>query len=137
MDCIFCKIVRGEIPSEKIYEDTHTIAILDINPVTPGHTLLLTKQHYPTLLETPPEIMSHLIQSSYLVIKAVISGMKAEGYNLLLNNNKCAGQLIPHMHLHIIPRRSEDGRLFKWNPKPYKDGEMAKTAEAIKSHIKP
>lgn len=136
MDCIFCKIIRGEIPSEKIYEDKYTIAILDINPVTPGHTLLLTKEHYPTLLETPPEIMSHLIQSSYPVVKAVVSGMKAEGYNLLLNNNRCSGQVIPHMHLHIIPRKAKDGVLFNWYPKPYKEGEMAKIAETIKSHIK-
>jgi len=135
MDCIFCKIIRGEIPSEKIYEDTHTVAILDINPVTPGHTLLLTKEHYPTFLETPPETMNQFIQSSYQVVKAVTSAIKAEGYNLLLNNNRCAGQVIPHMHLHIIPRKAKDGVLFNWNPQPYKEGEMAKVAKNIRSQL--
>lgn len=135
-DCIFCKIVKGEIPSAKLYEDEQSLAILDINPLTPGHTLLMTKGHYPALLDAPSETTAHLIKTSYQIVKAVVNGMKADGYNLLLNNGRCAGQLIPHLHFHIIPRRTDDGVHFHWSPRNYAKGEMEKVAQEIRNHLK-
>jgi len=135
MDCIFCKIVCGEIPAYKLYEDEITLAILDINPITPGHTLLISKEHYPTLLETPPEVLSKIIKSSYPVVRAIVKGLAAEGYNLLLNNNRCAGQLIPHLHFHIIPRRANDGVSFHWSPNPARPEELTQLATKIRSHL--
>lgn len=135
-DCIFCKIVKGEITSAKLYEDEQSLAILDINPLTPGHTLLMTKGHYPTLLDAPAETTAHLIKTSYQIVKAVVQGMKADGYNLLLNNGRCAGQLIPHLHFHIIPRRTDDGVYFHWSPRNYAKGEIEKVAQEIRDHLK-
>lgn len=134
-DCIFCKIIRKEIPAQKLYEDAHTLAILDINPISPGHTLLLSKAHNETTLDTPPEVFAALTRASYPVISAILAGTKAEGYNILINNHKCAGQLIPHLHWHIIPRHSNDNIHFHWHPTTYQKGEMEKIAEAIRKHI--
>ena len=136
MDCIFCKIVKGEIPSIKIYEDANSIAILDINPLALGHSLLLTKNHYPTFLETPPEIFNEMMRASYKVIHAIINSVGADGYNLLFNNNKSAGQVVPHLHLHIIPRKINDGIRFHWEPRSYHEKEMTAVAESIRSRIK-
>jgi histidine triad (HIT) family protein len=135
MDCIFCKIVCGEIPAYKLYEDETTLAILDINPITPGHTLLISKVHYPTLLETPPEVLSKIIKSSYPVVQAVVTEMRAEGYNLLLNNNRCAGQLIPHLHFHIIPRRANDDVHFHWSPRQAGSEELVQLADKIRRYL--
>lgn len=134
-DCIFCKIVQGEIPSTKLYEDQKCLAILDVNPISPGHTLILSKEHYNTFLDTPPDVLMAIIQAGHQIIKAILTGMKTEGYNLIINNNRCAGQVIPHLHLHIIPRHSNDGIRFHRNPKSYPEGEMAKVAQAISQHI--
>lgn len=133
MDCIFCKIIRGEIPSAKLYEDENALAILDINPIAVGHALIISKEHYPAFLETPPETMAKLMKTSYKIIDAVVKGTGAEGYNLLVNNNRCAGQVIPHLHIHVIPRKKGDGLRFEWIPRPYREGEMEKTAKAIKA----
>lgn len=134
-DCIFCKIIRGELPSYKLYEDAHALAILDINPITRGHTLLLSKSHYETTKDTPVEVLTALTQASYPVIKAVLAAVKAEGYNILINNHKSAGQQIPHLHWHIIPRHFNDNIHFHWTPTPCQKDEMEKIAEAIRKHI--
>lgn len=135
MDCIFCKIARGELPANKLYEDETALAILDINPIASGHTLLITKKHYQTILETPPEVLANLMKSSLKVIKAVVAATNAEGYNVFINNNRCASQLVPHLHFHIIPRRSNDGIHFHWSPVPAPPEELAKIAEKIKRHF--
>jgi histidine triad (HIT) family protein len=135
MDCIFCKIIRGEIPSSKLYEDENCLAILDINPVAFGHTLVISRRHYPEFLDAPPEAMTEFMKTGYKVIGAVVKGTGAEGYNLLVNNNRCAGQVIPHLHLHVIPRKNGDGLRFEWNPRPYPEGEMEKIAKAIKASL--
>jgi diadenosine tetraphosphate (Ap4A) HIT family hydrolase len=136
MDCIFCKIVGGKIPSAKIYDDEICIAILDINPLSLGHSLLITKEHYPTFLETPPGILSEMMNVSYKIITAIKDSVGADGYNLLFNNNKSAGQVIPHLHLHIIPRKVNDGIRFNWEPKSYNGKEMSSVADSIRSRIK-
>lgn len=106
-DCIFCKIVKGEIPSYKLYEDGRTLAILDINPVNKGHTLVLPKEHYVNILDTPEPL---LIATMRTVKKlAQLLSNYAEGVNVHHNANKAAGQVVDHLHFHVIPRYLEDG----------------------------
>ena len=104
-DCIFCKIVAGEIPSTKLYENDEVLSFLDIAPAAKGHALVITKKHYATLLDVPHEELSELINTIQKIGAAVMIAMKAEGFNVIQSNNKVAGQIIPHVHFHIIPRK--------------------------------
>ena len=130
-DCLFCKIAKGEIPSTKIYEDEKFLAFLDINPVNPGHTLIIPKEHYKDTASTPDEVLSELIIRGKKIGKALIEGLEAEGFNFTTNNGKAAGQVIFHTHFHIIPRKSDDG-LKLWSQKKYKEGEAEEVAGKIK-----
>ena len=108
-ECIFCKIVRNEIPSEKIYEDSDVIAFLDINPRNPGHTLILPKKHYQTLMEMPDKDMCNLFLIVKKISRILKEGMKADGISINQSNDKAAGQVIPHVHVHVIPRFYTEG----------------------------
>lgn len=130
-NCIFCKIVKGEIPSTKVYEDDSVLAFLDIKPVNPGHTLVITKQHYENFTHTDPLDLQKLILQVQAVADAVIRALGAEGFNLGLNNGAAAGQLVPHVHFHIMPRFSGDGHQL-WHGKPYQLGEMEAVAAKIR-----
>lgn len=108
-DCIFCKIVKGTIPSYKIYEDKDTIAFLDINPATRGHCLVVPKNHAANLTEADEKMMA----SAYTAVKKVgdllIEKLQPDGMNVLQNNGAAAGQVIPHLHVHLVPRYLDDG----------------------------
>ncbi len=108
-DCIFCKIVKGEIKAEIVGESEGFIAFLDAHPKADGHTLIVSKGHYITLLDIPNELGDELLE----FIKEVASGLleegKGEGFNLVMNNFESAGQVVKHAHLHIIPRKEGDG----------------------------
>lgn len=123
-ECIFCKIVAGEVPSARVYEDEHVLAILDINPVAPGHTLLLLKEHVARLEEAEGDLLAHLARVLPRVARAVVAATGAEGCNVLLNSGRAAGQLISHLHVHLVPRRSGDGLRLAWQPGRYGAGEM-------------
>lgn len=125
-DCIFCKIVRGEIPCAKVYEDNRVLSFLDINPINPGHTLILPKEHYASLFEVDPEALKACAVAAQKIAKAVYQGVKADGLNFLQNNFRAAGQLIDHVHFHLIPRYEGDGFMTTWPGKPYPAGEMEK-----------
>jgi len=107
--CVFCKIIKGEIPSHKVYEDENFIGFLDINQVVEGKTLLVSKKHYETILDLPNELSEEMIKGIKEISKKLIKESKAEGFNLLINTYKVAGQTIPHMHVHILPRKKDDG----------------------------
>lgn len=107
-DCIFCKIIRGEIPSHKIYEDDDVIAILDISQATRGHALVLPKEHYPNFLATPKEVMHKVMDVAQRIGQVAIAVLGARGVNILSNVNKEAGQTIMHYHVHVIPRYTAD-----------------------------
>ncbi|OYT43514.1 MAG: HIT family hydrolase [Candidatus Aenigmarchaeota archaeon ex4484_56] len=109
MDCIFCKIVSNEIPTTKIYEDENTLAFLDINPCSPGHTVIIPKKHYQKLEEMSEEEVKKLFGVIYKLIKPVLKGVNSTNCNIGINNGKCAGQEVPHVHFHIIPRFENDG----------------------------
>lgn len=134
-DCIFCKIVQGEIPCAKVYEDDLILSFLDINPINPGHTLVLPKHHYSTLFEVPPEALEACILVSQKISEAVYKSVKAAGLNFLQNNFRAAGQLIEHVHFHLIPRFNNDGFLTSWPGKEYPAGEMEKTLKTILAEL--
>ncbi len=112
-DCIFCKIEKGEIPSEKVYEDDNFFAILDINPESERHTLVIPKKHFKTLLDVPSSLGGEFLEAIKKVSLKLIKDGKAEGFNILFNVNKLAGQEVDHVHAHIIPRKGDDGCKLK------------------------
>ncbi|MBA3064265.1 HIT family protein [Candidatus Woesearchaeota archaeon] len=130
MDCIFCKIVRGEIPSNKVYENKNFFAFLDIGPVNRGHTLIIPKKHYKNLLEMPEEELKGYMEAIQKVSKAILQGVNADGISINMSNEPAAGQVVMHAHFHIIPRLKNDG-LKLWPQSRYKEGE----AEEIKNKI--
>lgn len=134
-DCIFCKIINKEIPSSMVYEDNNTIAFLDINPVNKGHTLVMPKKHYETFLDLPKNELETLFGKIQEVTKAVIKATNANGSNLLLNHKRAAGQVVDHVHFHVIPRFENDG-LKHWPHGKYNEGEDKKIATKIKSFLR-
>jgi len=102
-DCIFCKIVKGEIPSYKIYEDEKVLAFLDIRPLSKGHTLVLPKEHYENILDIPEELYEYISKIVKRVSKVIQDRYSPEGILINQNNGKRAGQEVPHMHIHIKP----------------------------------
>ncbi len=108
MDCIFCKIVKGEIPAKKIYEDSHTIAFLDINPANPGHTLVVPKKHSEDITHADDGDLHKTIEAVKIIVKRQKEHLGAHGVNVLQNNGKQAGQLVAHLHFHVIPRFQGD-----------------------------
>jgi histidine triad (HIT) family protein len=107
--CIFCHIIAGNVTSKKVYEDDKCLAILDINPANPGHTLVIPKEHYSIMPLVPEEEMSHLFKVAHRISAAQLSGLKADGTNLFVANGAAAGQKAPHFMIHLIPRSEGDG----------------------------
>ena len=105
--CVFCKIIDGDIPSCKVYEDDEVLAILDLSQVTKGHTLVMPKKHYANILEIPAEELGSLIQKVQMIAKDLVAKLGANGCNILVNTNEVAGQTVMHLHIHIIPRYDE------------------------------
>jgi len=130
-DCIFCKIIKGEIPSYKVYEDDDILAFLDLTPVSPGHTLVIPKAHHKDLLELPDDLAGKIITVIKKITPAILQGVGATDFNLGFNNGKIAGQVVEHAHFHIIPRIENDGHQH-WHGKEYPYGEAEKTLEKIK-----
>src|SRR5690625_1056110 len=114
-DCLFCKIISGDIPSAKVYEDEHVYAFMDISQVTTGHTLVIPKVHTKNIYETPADIASELFKKVPMIANAVKKAYNPIGLNLLNNNEVSAGQSVFHLHIHIIPRYGKsDGFDAKW-----------------------
>jgi histidine triad (HIT) family protein len=118
-DCIFCKILTGEIPASKIYEDEHCLAFLDIRPLAKGHTLLIPRQHAETIDQLSPMQAGQMLSNLPSLAKAVREASGAEGINVLQNNGKVAHQEVLHVHFHLIPRTAGDAFSFNW---PAMDG---------------
>lgn len=106
--CVFCEIVKGNIPSKKIYEDEKILAILDISQTTYGHTLVMPKNHYENILECPKEELHSVIEKVQELARKITTNLNAKGFNILVNTGETAGQTVPHLHFHIIPRYKED-----------------------------
>lgn len=108
-DCLFCKIVRGEIPAKKVYEDAVSFAFLDINPRNPGHTLVIPKDHFETILDMPDSDAADYFKSVKHVAGLVKNGVNAQGLSISSSNGQVAGQVVAHQHFHVIPRFVTEG----------------------------
>ena len=131
MDCIFCDIIKGKAEAEILYENEKIISFLDIHPINFGHTLVVPKKHYENFLSLPQEELQDLFEALQLISGAVRESIKAEGFNIVVNNGAAAGQTVFHFHFHIIPRFNNDFK-FKPNFKSYSTGSMKEFAEKIR-----
>ena len=132
-DCLFCKIIKGEIPCNKVYEDKDTIAFLDIHPINKGHALVLPKKHSETILDTDVKQLEKVMAIVKKIAGVVVKTVKADGFEICINNKKAAGQVVPHLHVHIIPRFNNDGLMYDWATKEYKGNEAKEIAGKIKN----
>lgn len=134
-DCVFCNILKGDIPTIKVYEDDHTLAFLDIRPTQPGHTLVIPKDHFENIYTLPAETACRIMMTVQKVSLALKQATNADGINIIMNNEAAAGQIIFHAHIHLIPRHNDDG-LRHWDHKEYSNPQEATDiAEKIKVEI--
>lgn len=131
-ECLFCKIAQGEVPSVAIYEDDDVYAFLDIKPVHPGHTLIVPKTHYTNLYELPDEILAKLSRVMRDISIAVKEAVSADGINIEMNNDRAAGQVIFHAHLHVVPRYIDDGLRHWPGTEQNKEGQEDTAQKIIK-----
>ena len=115
-NCIFCKILNGDIPSTKLYEDENFAIILDVGPASFGHALLLPKDHYANLFEMPDELLGKAMSIAKVWGEKIVKALGADGLNLVQNNGSAAGQTVFHFHLHLIPRYAGDSVGDLWTP---------------------
>lgn len=113
-NCIFCKIIAGEIPSYTLYEDEKYKVILDVGPATKGHALILPKDHYANFYELPEETAAEIIKLAKKMMIRMTDKLKCDGFNIVQNNGKAAGQTVEHYHMHLIPRYDNDGEILKY-----------------------
>jgi histidine triad (HIT) family protein len=134
-NCIFCKIVAGQIPCFKLLEDDRTIAFMDINPVNPGHSLSVAKGHWPTVDVIPADVLGAVAATAQKLAKAVMSELKPAGVNLMQANGAGAGQSVPHLHIHVMPRRPDDGLVLNWEPKAGDRAEIEAIYKRLKARL--
>lgn len=134
-NCIFCKIANGEIPSETIYEDDSFRVILDLNPASKGHALILPKQHYRDVCELDEEVAARVLPLAAKIGKAMKESLGCAGFNLVQNNGVEAGQTVFHFHVHIIPRYEKGPAMVTWKPGKTEPDELAQTGSSIRSAL--
>ena len=134
-DCIFCKIVKGELPSLKVYEDKDVLAFLDIMAVNKGHTLVIPKKHYYNIEDTPEELVAKVMAAVKKVAPAVKKAADTDGFVVMQCNGETGGQVVPHLHFHIIPRLKDDGLKF-WPQEKYDKGEREEYWKRILAEMK-
>lgn len=131
-DCIFCKIAAGEIPSRKIYEDSDLIAIMDLNPTSKGHSLIIPKEHCTNIYDIDEDIAAKVMKTAKKLATKMTVALNCDGFNLLQNNGETAGQTMFHFHLHLIPRyKDADNNMLKFTSVSFSDEEM----DAIRDQI--
>jgi histidine triad (HIT) family protein len=135
MDCIFCQIVAGRIPCTKIYEDEMVLAFLDIAPVSLGHVLVVPKEHCAKLHNCSAKSFAAATSVLPKIALAVSDAVGADGYNVLCNNGRAAGQLVEHLHFHIIPRMTGDGVFSHWPAGKYPPGKADEIAQKIRTEL--
>ena len=134
-DCVFCKIRDGQIPSARVYEDERTFVIMDINPLNPGHCLVITKTHAATLFESTESDLMAAIVTAKRVGTALLAALKPDGLNMLQANGAAAFQSVPHLHLHLIPRWTDDEKGFDWLVVPGKREDIVAAGEKIRQAL--
>lgn len=133
VSCIFCRIVAGELPSQKIYEDETTFAFMDINPGTRGHALVIPKAHAQDVHDVAPDALADVIRTVKKVADAAKKGLGCAGVNVVQSSGAAAFQSVFHIHFHVIPRYEGDGVRLPWTPKPGDKDEIANALAAVKS----
>ena len=132
-NCIFCKLANGVFPTNFIYEDEDFKVILDANPATKGHSLILPKKHFKNILDADEEILKKALPLAKKLSNKLIDVLKCDGVNVLQNNNEAAGQAVFHLHIHLIPRyKDEKEHIISWKPNKFSDDEMKNIAESLK-----
>ncbi len=131
-DCIFCKIVAGELPAQKIHEDEATLAFMDINPGTRGHALVIPRRHARNLLEIPAEDLEATALTAQTLAGRMTERLGADGVNVINSCGAAAWQTVFHFHLHVIPRYADDPLQLPWRPAPGDAGEIAAAAEQLR-----
>lgn len=134
-DCIFCKIANGEIPSYTVYEDETFRVIMDLNPASPGHMLILPKAHYANLYELPEETAAAAMVLAKKLACAAKEALQPDGLNIVQNNGEAAGQSVMHYHLHVVPRYESVGRFTPWEGGSAAKEELMEKASQIKSKL--
>ena len=134
--CVFCAIIRGQSPIAKVYEDNTFLAFMDKYPITSGHTLVLPKYHYGDLFQMTEDEVGNLYRVVHTIASAVYNATGAQGLNTGQNNGKAANQIVPHVHVHIIPRYEKDSRDGKWPSRKVSDyRELEEIANRIKKNL--
>ena len=133
--CIFCKILNGQIPATKVFQDDACMAFLDIGPVAEGHLLLVSAEHVESADRLSPEQAAAMLRSLPALVRAVRVATGCEGVNVLQNNGRIAGQLVPHVHFHIIPRKPGDAFHYAWPAGKYPPGRADQLAEAMRKEL--
>ena len=134
-DCIFCRIISGEIPSTTIYENSKFKVIMDIAPANKGHVLILPKEHYDNIYDIDTATAGELFELAAMTARALKSVLDCDGMNILQTNGTVAGQTVFHFHMHIIPRYEGDTVNIGWKELSYEDGEMEQLREAIRKEM--
>jgi histidine triad (HIT) family protein len=131
-DCIFCRIVAGELPSQIVDQDERTLAFMDISPATPGHALVIPRRHSTDLLEIDPDDLAATVAGAQRLARRVKDRLNAAGVNLLNSCGRAAWQTVFHFHIHVIPRYEGDPLRLPWTPAPGDSDEIARTAERLR-----
>lgn len=134
-NCIFCKIIGGEIPSNTIYEDDEFKVILDASPASKGHALILPKEHYADIYEIDEKTAGHAMQLAKKLAKHMTDVLKCDGFNIVQNNHEIAGQTVFHFHMHLIPRYKEDNVGITWKPGELTDKDKEEILSKVKAQL--
>ena len=134
-DCIFCKIAAGEIPSRKIYEDSDLIAIMDLNPTSKGHSLIIPKEHCTNIYDIDEDIAAKVMKTAKKLATKMTVALNCDGFNLLQNNGETAGQTMFHFHMHLIPRYKGDQVGITWHPGELNDADKEEILLKVKEQL--
>jgi histidine triad (HIT) family protein len=134
MDCIFCKIIDDSLPSYKVLDNEKVVAFLDILPISPGHTIIVSKKHVADIEDLSEDELSSMALAVKKIGKAMMDGLNVKGYSVFLDNKSAANQHVPHDHFHVVPREEGDG-LERWPQSGYAENEAEKCVKKIKSFL--
>ncbi|MCH8966130.1 MAG: HIT family protein [Planctomycetes bacterium] len=135
-NCVFCKIVARDIPAVVVHDDGEVLAFLDVGPLADGHLLIIPYDHYARLVDAPAELCSRIASVVPKLGQALLAVTGAEGFNLLVNNGTVAGQVVPHVHWHLIPRKTGDSLGYRWNAGKYAEGRLVELGDAYQAALR-
>ena len=134
--CIFCKIINKELPADIVFENEHVLAFLDIAPINKGHTLVIPKRHHSSITTPSEEELMNMMKVASQIGRSLMKGCDYDGFNLHLSNGNCAGQVVDHAHLHVVPRIGTDGFNWNWRSLKYEEGEKEDYIKKMNSKLK-